>query len=131
MTLDTVDAAGNTPETDQPYAELGLKPDGGHDRSGRSRVAGPTSSELAMYLVVERTPPYKSSMVHLRQFGEKALAVGRVAGRHRRERRSGGHRRRVAVTFKVESHNHPSYVEPYQCSHRRRGHCARHHLDRC
>jgi len=24
------------------------------------------------------------------------------------------HRRRVGLTFKVESHNHPSYVEPYQ-----------------
>jgi phosphoribosylformylglycinamidine synthase len=37
-----------------------------------------------------------------------------------------------AVTFKVESHNHPSYVEPYQgAATGVGGHRARHHGDGC
>ncbi len=59
---------------------------------------------------------YKSSKVHLRQFGEKLteqmrerlmVGIGENAGVV-----DIGHG--YAVTFKVESHNHPSYVEPYQ-----------------
>ena len=59
---------------------------------------------------------YKSSKVHLRQFGEipqetpagKMLAgIGENAGVI--DIGDG-----YAVTFKVESHNHPSYVEPHQ-----------------
>jgi phosphoribosylformylglycinamidine synthase len=57
---------------------------------------------------------YKSSKVHLRQFGEKApktdvllVGIGENAGVV--DIGDGW-----AVTFKVESHNHPSYVEPYQ-----------------
>src|ERR1044071_2607785 len=57
---------------------------------------------------------YKSSKVHLRQFGEKAPAsdvmlvgIGENAGV---VDIGGG----LAATFKAESHNHPSYVEPYQ-----------------
>ena len=114
MTLDTVDAAGNTPETDQPYAELGLKPDE-YDRIREILGRRPTSSELAMYSVMwSEHCSYKSSKVHLRQFGEKAPAsdallvgIGENAGVV--DIGDGW-----AVTFKVESHNHPSYVEPYQ-----------------
>ncbi len=59
---------------------------------------------------------YKSSKVHLRQFGEK------VTDEMRRSLMVGiGENAGVvdvgdgyAVTFKIESHNHPSYVEPYQ-----------------
>ncbi len=59
---------------------------------------------------------YKSSKVHLRQFGEKIPAeaedimlvgIGENAGVV--DVGDG-----LAVTFKIESHNHPSYVEPYQ-----------------
>jgi phosphoribosylformylglycinamidine synthase subunit PurL len=59
---------------------------------------------------------YKSSKVHLRYFGETTtdeMRAGMLAGI--------GENAGVvdigdgwAVTFKVESHNHPSYVEPYQ-----------------
>ena len=58
---------------------------------------------------------YKSSKVHLRQFGEKA-----PRSRRRCWSASGENAGVVdvgegcAVTFKIESHNHPSYVEPYQ-----------------
>lgn len=114
MTLDTVKHAGETPDTDQPEAELGLKP----DEYARIRdILGrrPTGAELAMYSVMwSEHCSYKSSKVHLRQFGEKApendallVGIGENAG-------VVDVGQGYAVTFKVESHNHPSYIEPYQ-----------------
>src|SRR4051812_1915018 len=56
---------------------------------------------------------YKSSKVHLRQFGDgpknERLLVGMGENAGVVDVGEG-----LAVTFKVESHNHPSYVEPYQ-----------------
>jgi phosphoribosylformylglycinamidine synthase len=57
---------------------------------------------------------YKSSKIHLRQFAEKApknsrMLVGMGENAGVVEVGNG-----LAVTFKIESHNHPSYVEPYQ-----------------
>ena len=74
MSIDTVKNADATPDLEQPFAELGLKPDEyqlirGH--LGRR----PTSSELAMYSVMwSEHCSYKSSKVHLRQFGDKLPA---------------------------------------------------------
>ena len=71
MTLDTVASATNSPELPQPFAELGLRPEEFQqirDILGRR----PTSSELAMYSVMwSEHCSYKSSKVHLRQFGDK------------------------------------------------------------
>ncbi len=114
--MDTVKHAEATPELSQPHRELGLK----DDEYARIRdILGrrPTSSELAMYSVMwSEHCSYKSSKVHLRQFGEKTpreaadillVGIGENAGVV-----DVGHG--LAVTFKIESHNHPSYVEPYQ-----------------
>ncbi len=111
---DTVAAAQAQPVAAQPFAELGLKPD---EYAQICEILGrrPTSSELAMYSVMwSEHCSYKSSKVHLRQFGEKKpetdallVGIGENAGVV-----DIGHG--WAVTFKVESHNHPSYVEPYQ-----------------
>ncbi|MCX4661230.1 phosphoribosylformylglycinamidine synthase subunit PurL [Streptomyces uncialis] len=114
MTLDTVKHAGGTPEAEQPWQELGLK----RDEYDRIRVIlgrRPTGAELAMYSVMwSEHCSYKSSKVHLRQFGEKApendamlVGIGENAG-------VVDVGQGYAVTFKVESHNHPSYIEPYQ-----------------
>ena len=111
---DTVSAAQANPEALQPFAELGLKPDE-YERIREILGRRPTSSELAMYSVMwSEHCSYKSSKVHLRQFGEKApktdallVGIGENAGVV--DIGDGW-----AVTFKVESHNHPSYVEPYQ-----------------
>src|SRR3954463_1288088 len=111
---DTVDVAKQTPQQEQPYAELGLK----DDEFARIReILGrrPTGTELAMYSVMwSEHCSYKSSKVHLRQFGEKApktdvllVGMGENAG-------VVDVGRGLAVTFKVESHNHPSFVEPHQ-----------------
>ena len=114
MSIDTVATAETSPDSEQPFAALGLKSDEYqriHEILGRR----PTSSELAMYSVMwSEHCSYKSSKVHLAQFGEKKpqtdillVGIGENAGVV-----DIGHG--WAVTFKVESHNHPSYVEPYQ-----------------
>lgn len=116
MNVDTVKHATTSPGDSQPYHELGLTDDE-YTRIREILDRRPTSSELAMYSVMwSEHCSYKSSKVHLRQFGElpqetptgKLLAgIGENAGVI--DIGDGW-----AVTFKVESHNHPSYVEPYQ-----------------
>jgi phosphoribosylformylglycinamidine synthase len=111
---DTVSVAESTPDQPQPFAALGLKPDE-YDRIRQILGRRPTDTELAMYSVMwSEHCSYKSSKVHLRQFAENAPAsdamlvgIGENAGVV--DVGDG-----LAVTFKVESHNHPSYVEPYQ-----------------
>ncbi len=112
--MDSVEHAAQTPDHPQPFAELGLKPDE-YQRIRDILGRRPTSSELAMYSVMwSEHCSYKSSKVHLRQFGEKtpptdALLVGIGENAGVVDIGDGW-----AVTFKVESHNHPSYIEPYQ-----------------
>ena len=72
MALDTVAIASTTPAQVQPFAELGLKSDE-YQRIREILGRRPSSSELAMYSVMwSEHCSYKSSKVHLRQFGEKA-----------------------------------------------------------
>jgi phosphoribosylformylglycinamidine synthase II len=111
--IDTVEFAAKTPDDAQPWAELGLKPDE-YDRIKSILGRRPTTAELAMYSVMwSEHCSYKSSKVHLRQFGDlphsDALLVGIGENAGVVDVGDG-----YAVTFKVESHNHPSYVEPYQ-----------------
>ncbi|MGX1809900.1 phosphoribosylformylglycinamidine synthase subunit PurL [Nocardia sp. NPDC055321] len=114
--VDTVSNAAATPDLPQPYKELGLKDD---EYARIKEILGrrPTDAELAMYSVMwSEHCSYKSSKVHLRYFGEtttEEMKSAMLAGI--------GENAGVvdigdgwAVTFKVESHNHPSYVEPYQ-----------------
>lgn len=113
---DTVELAATTPDQPQPYRELGLKDDE-YQRIREILGRRPTDAELAMYSVMwSEHCSYKSSKVHLRYFGETTtdeMRESMLAGI--------GENAGVvdigdgwAVTFKVESHNHPSYVEPYQ-----------------
>ncbi|MBD4579538.1 phosphoribosylformylglycinamidine synthase II, partial [Xanthomonas citri pv. citri] len=114
--IETVADAQATPDVVQPWAELGLKE---NEYAEVKKILGrrPTAAELAMYSVMwSEHCSYKSSKVHLRQFGEKLtdemkqhmmVGIGENAGVT--DLGDGW-----AVTFKVESHNSPSYVEPYQ-----------------
>ncbi len=111
---DTVARADATPGEPQPYAELGLT-DAEYARIRATLGRRPTRAELALYSVMwSEHCSYKSSKVHLKQLAAKAPAsAALLAGI--------GHNAGVvdigqgyAVTFKVESHNHPSYVEPHQ-----------------
>ncbi|MDI6102849.1 phosphoribosylformylglycinamidine synthase subunit PurL [Actinoplanes sp. NEAU-A12] len=111
---DTVERAEKSPDDLQPYSDLGLKDD---EYAKIREILGrrPTASELAMYSIMwSEHCSYKSSKVHLKQFSEKApkntrmlAGIGENAGVVQISEK-------IAVTFKVESHNHPSYVEPYQ-----------------
>jgi phosphoribosylformylglycinamidine synthase len=114
--IDTVENAAANPDQPQPFKELGLKDDE-YQRIRDILGRRPTDAELAMYSVMwSEHCSYKSSKVHLRYFGEtttEAMRAAMLAGI--------GENAGVvdigdgwAVTFKVESHNHPSYVEPYQ-----------------
>ena len=114
--LDTVANAAATPEREQPFAALGLKPD---EYARIREILGrrPTSGELAMYSVMwSEHCSYKSSKNYLRQFGKKTsekmkeklmVGIGENAG-------VVDIGQGWAVTFKVESHNHPSFIEPFQ-----------------
>ena len=113
---DTVANAAATPDHEQPFAALGLKPD---EYALIREILGrrPTSGELAMYSVMwSEHCSYKSSKIYLRQFGQKVtpkmkeklmVGIGENAGVV--DIGEGW-----AVTFKVESHNHPSFIEPFQ-----------------
>jgi len=111
---DTVEVAAATPEAQQPYKELGLTADEYQkirDILGRR----PTAAELALYSVMwSEHCSYKSSKVHLRHLAPTAdqsryLLAGIGANAGVVDIGQG-----YAVTFKIESHNHPSFVEPHQ-----------------
>ena len=59
---------------------------------------------------------YKSSKVHLRQFGylPAETPIGKLLAGIGENAGVVDVGQGYAVTFKIESHNHPSYVEPYQ-----------------
>src|SRR5436190_5052750 len=116
----SVTLAGAAPDRAQPYRELGLTTE------EYQRIRGllgrrPTDPELALYSVMwSEHCSYKSSRMYLRQFADKAPPV-REDGEAGALLAGIGHNAGVvdigqgyAVTFKIESHNHPSYVEPFQ-----------------
>ena len=114
--LDTVAVATEDPHHEQPWADLGLKSD---EYAEIREILGrrPTSSELAMYSVMwSEHCSYKSSKVHLKQFSEipQTTPVGKMLAGIGENAGVLDIGQGYAVTFKVESHNHPSYVEPYQ-----------------
>ncbi|MGH3849781.1 MAG: AIR synthase related protein, partial [Pseudonocardiaceae bacterium] len=98
------------------YRALGLNDDE-YARILEILGRAPSAAELAMYSVMwSEHCSYKSSKVHLRYFGQtttEAMRQRMLAGIGDNagvvEVGDG-----LAVTFKIESHNHPSYVEPYQ-----------------
>ena len=116
MSVDSVSQAERSPEKEQPYEALGLKKDE-YEEIRRLLGRRPTSGELAMYSVMwSEHCSYKSSKVHLRQFGQKVtddmrthLMVGMGENAGVVDIGEGW-----AVTFKIESHNHPSFIEPFQ-----------------
>jgi len=114
--VDTTRDAKKSPDKAQPWKELGLKLEE-YEQIKKILDRRPTSAELAMYSVMwSEHCSYKSSKMYLRQFGEKVtpemtknLMVGMGENAGVVDIGEGW-----AVTFKVESHNHPSYIEPFQ-----------------
>ena len=111
---ETVARAAATGDRLQPYAELGLTSDE-YQRIRQMLGRRPSDCELAIYSVMwSEHCSYKSSRRHLRQFAHRAppsdallAGIGQNAG-------VVDIGQGYAVTFKIESHNHPSYVEPFQ-----------------
>ncbi|WP_300611756.1 phosphoribosylformylglycinamidine synthase subunit PurL [Trebonia sp.] len=111
---DTIEVAAGTPGLAQPFAELGLTGDE-YAKIRELLRRRPTAAELALYSVMwSEHCSYKSSKVHLRtlapdesQSGALLAGIGANAG-------VVDIGQGYAVTFKIESHNHPSFVEPHQ-----------------
>jgi phosphoribosylformylglycinamidine synthase subunit PurL len=104
--------ASNEPTvTPELVAEHGLKPDE-YDRLCKLIGREPSFTELGIFSAMwNEHCSYKSSKIHLRTLPTKAPWVIQGPGENAGVIDIGDG---LAVVFKMESHNHPSYIEPYQ-----------------
>ncbi len=92
-------------------AEFGLKPEE-HGRALAILGRSPTLTELGLFSVMwSEHCSYKSSRVWLRELPTKAPWVIQGPGENAGVVDIG---EGLAAVFKMESHNHPSFIEPYQ-----------------
>jgi phosphoribosylformylglycinamidine synthase subunit PurL len=99
------------PITPQLVAEHGLKPDE-YDRIVKLIGREPGFTELGIFSAMwNEHCSYKSSKVHLRTLPTHAPWVIQGPGENAGVIAIGDG---LAVVFKMESHNHPSFIEPYQ-----------------
>ncbi len=106
--MDVLEAQTITPQT---IAEHGLAPDE-YDRIVRALGREPNLVELGIFSVMwSEHCSYKSSRVHLRKLPTDAPWVIQGPGENAGVIDIGDG---DAAIFKMESHNHPSYIEPYQ-----------------
>ena len=99
------------PITPELVAEHGLKPDE-YERILALIGREPSLTELGIFSAMwNEHCSYKSSRVHLRTLHTKAPWVVQGPGENAGIISIGDG---LAVVFKMESHNHPSYIEPYQ-----------------
>src|SRR3979411_1237622 len=97
--------------TPQLIAEHGLKPDE-YERSPKLIGRAPSITELGIFSAMwNEHCSYKSSKIHLRTLPTKAPWVIQGPGENAGVIDIGDG---LACVFKRESHNHPSYIEPYQ-----------------
>ncbi len=112
--VDTVARADADAGLPQPFAELGLT-QAEYEKIRDTLGRRPTSAELALYSVMwSEHCSYKSSKVHLKQFADSAPPSGALLAGIGANAGVVDIGQGYAVTFKIESHNHPSYVEPHQ-----------------
>ena len=105
-------ASGRTPKiTPALVAAHGLKPEE-YARIRRLIGRAPTFTELGIFSAMwNEHCSYKSSKIHLRSLPTAAPWVIQGPGENAGVVDIGDG---LAVVFKMESHNHPSYIEPYQ-----------------
>ncbi len=97
--------------TPELIAGHGLKPDE-YARIVKLIGRAPTFTELGIFSAMwNEHCSYKSSKIHLRTLPTKAPWVIQGPGENAGVIDIGDG---LAVVFKMESHNHPSYIEPYQ-----------------
>src|ERR687897_781936 len=102
----------NEPQiTPELVAAHGLKPDE-YERILKLIGRVPSFTELGIFSAMwNEHCSYKSSRIHLRGLPTKAPWVIQGPGENAGVIDIGDG---LAVVFKMESHNHPSYIEPYQ-----------------
>ena len=106
--MDVLEASRITPEI---VAEHGLAPDE-YDRILKALGREPNLLELGIFSVMwSEHCSYKSSRVHLKKLPTEAPWVICGPGENAGVIDIGDG---DAAIFKMESHNHPSYIEPYQ-----------------
>ena len=89
----------------------GLKPDE-YDRIVRALGREPSLTELGIFSVMwSEHCSYKSSRLHLKKLPTRGPRVLQGPGENAGAVDIGGG---LAAVFKIESHNHPSFIEPYQ-----------------
>src|SRR3979409_2257849 len=89
----------------------GLKPDE-YDRIVQFLGREPNLTELGIFSVMwSEHCSYKSSRVHLKTLPSKETQVPQGPGENAGAVDIG---EGLAAVFKIESHNHPSFIEPYQ-----------------
>ncbi len=89
----------------------GLKPDE-YDRIVHALGRQPTETELGIFSVMwSEHCSYKSSRIHLRKLPTRGPRVLQGPGENAGAVDIGDG---LAAVFKIESHNHPSFIEPYQ-----------------
>jgi len=99
------------PITPELVAQHGLKPDE-YARIVKLIGRAPTFTELGIFSAMwNEHCSYKSSKIHLRTLPTKAPWVIQGPGENAGVIDIGDG---LAVVFKMESHNHPSFIEPYQ-----------------
>src|ERR671936_785002 len=92
-------------------AEHGLKPEE-YERLVALIGRAPSLTELGIFSAMwNEHCSYKSSKIHLRTLPTKARWVIQGSGENAGVIDIGDG---LAVIFKMESHNHPSFIEPYQ-----------------
>src|SRR4249920_2790098 len=97
--------------TPELVAEHGLKPDE-YDRILKLIGREPSLTELGIFSAMwNEHCSYKSSKIHLRTLPTKGPWVIQGPGENAGVIDIGDG---LACVFKMESHNHPSYIEPYQ-----------------
>src|SRR5512146_225981 len=97
--------------TPEMVAQHGLKPDE-YEQIVRHLGRTPTFTELGVFSVMwSEHCSYKSSRVHLKTFPTEGPRVLQGPGENAGVVDLGDG---LAAAFKMESHNHPSYIEPYQ-----------------
>src|SRR5579885_1719520 len=106
--MDVLEAPAITPNS---VAEHGLAPDE-YQRILKALGREPNLVELGVFSVMwSEHCSYKSSRVHLAKFPTSGERVIQGPGENAGVVDIGDGQ---AVVFKMESHNHPSYIEPYQ-----------------
>src|SRR5216117_1390406 len=97
--------------TDELLSQHGLT-EGEYQRIKGILNRDPTFTELGIFSVMwSEHCSYKSSRVHLKRLPTKGAAVLQGPGENAGIIDIGDG---LAVAYKIESHNHPSYIEPFQ-----------------